>query len=762
MTGIGARLPRLEDLPLLIGRGRFAADISFPNQIHMRIVRSSIAHGRIKGIDTAEALATEGVVAIWTGIDTADIPPIDFRMAKVDTLKPYRQLVLARDIVRYVGEPVAAVFAEEAALAEDAAELVAVDIEPLKPDIVATNKAGAFAPGLPNDPVTIEKAYGDIDSAFAKANHIVEIEVAVGRHSGTPLETRGALARPIDGGERLEIHGAAKIPHLNRDQLATMLDLARDRIHAFEGHVGGGFGIRGEIYPEDCLVCLAALRLGRPVKWIEDRFEHLIAANQSRGQTYKLRAAVDPDGVILGLDAEFWHDQGAYVRTHAATVPDLSCAMLPGPYIVPAYRARGRIRLTNKTPAGTYRAPGRYESTFARERLIDAIAKQLGIDAIGVRRANLIAPDSIPFNRGVDTLGTEVVYDSADFAGLLDQFLDNFDHAGILTETALRRSRGELAGFGLGYFVEKSGLGPFGVARVEIAADGAVEIITGAASVGQGIETAMAQIFCETIPIDPASITVIHGQTNRIKEGRGAFASRVTVMTGSAVHLCALRLKEDVLRIAGQLLQLPPETLEIEPGGVRPIGDTAGRSASFPEIASAAAMEGTSLTVEEKFVCNHMTYPYGIHGVQVCIDGETGNVDVERICVAYEVGRAVNPVLIDGQIAGGAAQGVGGALFEEFVYDEEGQPLSATFADYLIPTVREMAPVETLVTEDAPSPLNPLGVKGAGECGINAMGAAIASAVDDALGKPGAVTRLPVTPRTIRALLRSYECDQAS
>jgi len=757
MNGIGARLPRLEDLPLLTGRGRFAADISFPGQIHMRIVRSSIAHGRIIGIDTAEALEANGVVAIWTGADTADVPPIDFRMAKVDTLKPYRQFVLARDIVRYVGEPVAAIFAEEAALAEDAAELVAVDIEPLKPDIVATDQPGEFAPGLPNNPVVIEKAYGDLAAAFAGAAGIVEIEVAIGRHSGTPLETRGAIARPMAGGSRLEVYGAAKIPHLNRDNLAVMLGLERHQIDLFEGHVGGGFGIRGEIYPEDCLVCLAALRLDHPVKWIEDRYEHLMAANQSRGQTYKLSAAIDPEGRILGLDAEFWHDQGAYVRTHAATVPDLSCAMLPGPYVIPAYRARGRIRLTNKTPAGTYRAPGRYESTFARERLIDAIAKQLGIDAIDVRRANLIAADQIPFNRGIDTLGTEVVYDSADFARLLDRFLSHFEHARILADTALRRSRGELAGFGLGYFVEKSGLGPFGVARVEIDADGAVEIITGAASVGQGIETAMAQIFCETIPIDPASITVIHGQTDRIREGRGAFASRVTVMTGSAVHLCAQRMKVEVLRIAGRLLQSPPESLEIVFGGIRPIDDAAGGSVSFSEIASAASAEGTSLTVEEKFLCNHMTYPYGIHGVQVCIDGDTGNVEVERICVAYEVGRAVNPVLIDGQIAGGAAQGVGGALFEEFVYDNEGQPLSATFADYLIPTVREMAPVETLVTEDAPSPLNPLGVKGAGECGINAMGAAIASAVDDALSMPGAVTRLPVTPRTVRALLRSQQ-----
>jgi CO/xanthine dehydrogenase Mo-binding subunit len=759
-TGIGARLTRLEDIPLLTGRGRFAADITFPDQLHMRIVRANVPHGRIASIDVSEALAAEGVAAVWTGVDTADAPLIDFRLTAIDALLPYRQPVLAREVVRYVGEPVAAVFAETQALAEDAADLVALDIEPLTPDMIATEAPGEFAPGLGNDPAVIEKSYGNLERAFAAAHHVVEIDVAVGRHAGAPLETRGLLARPLDGGKRLEIHGAAKVPHYNRDRLAVMLGLAADHAHAFEGHVGGGFGIRGEIYPEDYLVCSAALKLRRPIKWIEDRYEHLIAANHSRDQTYRLRAAVDADGRILGLDAEFWHDQGAYVRTHSATVPDLSCAMLPGPYVIPAYRVRGRIRLTNKTPAGTYRAPGRYESTFARERLLDAVADRLGIDAIAVRRANLIAPDRIPFDRGVDTLGTKVVYDSADFPGLLDRFLARFDHAAICADNAARRSRGELAGFGLGYFVEKSGLGPFGIARAEILANGSVEIVTGAASVGQGIETAMAQIFCDTIPIDPHAITVVHGQTDRIAEGYGAFASRVTVMTGSAVHLCAERLRAGILRVAGQLLQSSPETLEIDVGRIRPRDDMAGRSVDLSEVAEAASREGAPLVVEEKFLSKHMTYPYGIHGAQVCVDSDTGNVAVERVCVAYEIGRAVNPVLVEGQIAGGAAQGLGGALFEEFVYDEAGQPLATTFADYLIPTAREVPPIETLIAEDAPSPLNPLGVKGGGECGINAMGAAIAAAVDDALAMPGAVARLPVAPRRIRALLRSRRGEQ--
>ncbi|NND50160.1 MAG: xanthine dehydrogenase family protein [Rhizobiales bacterium] len=693
MTGFGARANRLEDLPLLTGRGRFAADVSFPGQLHMRIVRSPIASGRLTSLDIDEASSLPGVAAIWTGEDTADVPLIDFRQVEVDELRPYRQPVLARGTVRYVGEPVAAVFAEEAALAEDAAELIFPDIEPLDPDIIATGTPGEFAPGLTNAPAIIEKAYGDLDAAFSIAPHHIEIEVSVGRHSGIPLETRGIIARHVADTGMLEVYGAAKIPHLNRDRLAQMLGIEPGGMHLYEGHVGGGFGIRGEIYPEDVLACLAALCLARPVKWIEDRFEHLIAANHSRDQTYRMRAAVDDQGKILGLDVEFWHDQGAYVRTHAATVPDLSCAMLPGPYVIPAYRARGHVRITNKTPAGTYRAPGRYESTFARERLIDAIAHELNTCADAIRRANFIGADKIPFSRGIGTLGTGIVYDSADFAGLLGRFDRHFGRDAMRRDIEARRAKGEWVGFGLGYFVEKSGLGPFGIARVTLLADGEIEVVTGAASVGQGIETSLAQICAEVIPAPLEDFSVIHGQTDRIAEGRGAFASRVTVMTGSAVHICAQKLRKEILAIAGRLLQSPPDELAIADGRIARASETGGPSVTLAQIAAAGAGEGAALSVEDKFLCDHMTYPYGIHGALVVIDQETGEVTVERLLVAYDIGRAVNPVLVEGQIAGGAAQGIGGALFEEFVYDEAGQPLAATFADYLIPTSREMQPL---------------------------------------------------------------------
>src|SRR5262252_3723446 len=390
---IGASVERLEDLPLLTGHGRFAGDLSFPHQLHMRVVRSAYAHGRLRDINVAAARALPGVIAVWTAIEVADLPPIDFREGPNAKLEPFRQPVLAKGQVRYVGEPVAAVFADDAYIAEDAAELVTVDVDELEPIIDASRPPGEFESGLTTEPTICRQGYGDIAAAFKDAATIVELDLSVGRHSGVPLETRGAIARYDAARDVLELHGAAKVPHWNRDSIARMLGRSPASVHLLEGHVGGGFGIRGELYPEDVLVCLAALRLGRPVKWIEDRREHLIAANHSRQQRHKVRAAVDAEGRVLAIDDEFFHDQGGYVRTHAATVPDLAAAMLPGPYRVPAYRAIGHVRLTNKTPCGTYRAPGRFESTFVRERLMDAIAARLSIDRIDVRRRNLVAKE---------------------------------------------------------------------------------------------------------------------------------------------------------------------------------------------------------------------------------------------------------------------------------------------------------------------------------------------------------------------------------
>ena len=394
MAFIGRSVPRLEDRPLVTGQGRFAADIEFAHQVHMRVVRSTQAHGHIRNIDTAAARKAAGVVAVWTAADVADIPPIDFRLTRIEGLDPYRQPILASGRVRYVGEPVAVVFAGDPYGAEDAADLVTVEVDVLPELLSAEAAPEAFDAAHSTEVAIVRKGYGDVEQAFAKAHAVIALDLAIGRHSGSPMETRGAIARIHRG--ILELHGAAKVPHWNRDALARMLGREPSSMHLYEGHVGGGFGIRGEIYPEDVLVCLGALRLGRPVKWIEDRREHLMAANHSRQQHYRVRAAVDAGGRLLAINGEFFHDQGAYVRTHAATVPDLAAAMLPGPYRIPAYRMAGRIRLTNKTPCGTYRAPGRYESTFVRERLIDAIAARLDVDRVEIRRRNLIVKTEMP------------------------------------------------------------------------------------------------------------------------------------------------------------------------------------------------------------------------------------------------------------------------------------------------------------------------------------------------------------------------------
>jgi aerobic carbon-monoxide dehydrogenase large subunit len=761
MGVVGRSVPRLEDAPLVTGRGRFAADIAFPHMLHMRVVRSSHAHGRIVKIDAEAARSAPGVVAVWTFADVAGIPPIDFRLTRIEGLTAYRQTILASERVRYVGDPVAVVFATDPYLAEDAADLVDVAVEDLPVVLDAAAATGEFEAGRSSEAAVVEKSYGDLAAAFDAAHAVVDLDLAIGRHSAVPLETRGAIARYDAGRDMLELHGVAKVPHWNRDNIARMLGRAPSTVHLFEGHVGGGFGVRGELYPEDVLVCIAAMRLGQPVKWIEDRREHLIAANHSRQQRHKVRAAVAADGALLAIDDEFFHDQGGYVRTHAATVPDLAAAMLPGPYRLPAYRAVGHLRLTNKTPGGTYRAPGRYESTFVRERLMDAVAARLGLDPIEVRRRNLIGKEEMPYRRPLSTLGTEIVLDSGDYAGLLDKTMHALSWTKLQAGLQRRRAAGECVGAGLAIFVEKSGLGPFDGVRVSVDASGAVEVVTGAASVGQGVETVIAQICADALGTDYQRVGVVHGRTDRIAFGLGAFASRVTVMTGEATRLAAVDVRAKAIRVAAELLQQPADALDIVDGAVVRAGAATGPSMTLGEIAKAleptSRVRGThapGLAADGWFYSDHMNYPYGVHAAVARIDGETGGVTIERYLVAYDIGRAVNPMLVEGQIAGGVAQGLGGALSEEFLYDERGEPLAVNFADYVMPTAREVPALDIVIAEDAPSPLNPLGLKGAGEGGVNAVGAAVAAAIDAAIGMPGAITRLPVTPQRLRAILR--------
>src|SRR5437588_1742248 len=669
----------------------------------MRIVRSSHAHGTIVAIDTAAAGALPGIAAVWTAGDIADLPPIDFREGRIPALEPYRQPVLATDKVRYVGEPVAAVFAEDPYVAEDAADLVTAQISELPILLAAEAEPGEFADGRNTEVSVIRQGYGDVDAALAAAPMVVELELAIGRHSGVPLEARGAIGRYDFARDILELHGAAKVPHRNRDLLARMLNLPPSAIHVHESHVGGGFGIRGELYPEDVLVCVAAIRLRRPVKWLADLRPHLLAANHARQQLHRIRAAIDDEGRILAIDDRYFHDQGAYVRTHAARVVHMTAGILPGPYRVPAYRAVGHFRLTNKTPAATYRAPGRYETTFVRERLIDAIATKLGIEPNEVRRRNAISADEMPYHRPLEALGEEIEHDSGDYVGLLDKLIAAVDWDKRKAELARRRAAGEAVGAGFAMFVEKSGLGPADGVRIEVDSSGTVELITGGASLGQGFETVMAQVCAEILGVDYRRVRVTHGQTDRIAYGIGAHASRATVMTASATHNGAVKLRAKAIEAAAALMQARPDALEIVDGKVLRKAEPAGPSISLGEIAEHLAPTSKTLggrepglSAEGWFRVKHQVYPYGIHFAVVKVDRATGGVKVEDYVIAYDIGRAINPALVKGQIVGGFAQGLGGALLEEFTYNERGDPLATTFADYLMPTTREIPEVQVI------------------------------------------------------------------
>ncbi len=751
---IGARVPRKEDPRLLRGRGRFGADMSRPGQVWARIVRSPIAHGRLRAVHTTRAAAAPGVVAVVTA---ADLPgrleiPVRLDVQGID-LSGYLQPVLAADTVRYVGEPLAVVLAADPYLAEDAAELVDVDIDemPAVLDPADGDVAADFTLG-----------YGDVAAAFAQADHVVQTEVRIGRHGAVPLEPRTLLADPDPVTGRLAIFGMTKVPVFNRDLLATLLGMDETLIHVHAVDAGGGFGARGEFYPEDFLVPWLARTLQRPVKWVEDRAEHLVAVNHSRQQAHRLAAAFDAGGRLLGLRAEVLHDNGAYCRTHGIIVPELTLAMLPGPYRVPAYRGRVRVVLTSKTPCGTYRAPGRFEGSTAREQLLDVAASQLGIDRVELRRRNLLTRAELPCSRAMSTLGTDVVLDDGDYPGLLAAAAAEADRLGYPAEVNRGRQAGRRRGLGVAAFLEKSGLGPQETADVVVSATGAVHVYSGGTSLGQGIETVLAQIAADALGIDPAAVSVVNGDTDRQPFGGGSWASRSTVVAGSAVHAAALAVRDRATEVAARMLEASPGDLVSEDGAVSVRGDPAAR-VTLAEISRATAPasrflrpgEPAGLSARRRFEVTHMTYPYGVHIAVVDVDPGTGRVEVLRYLVAYEVGRAVNPALVEGQLRGGAAQGIGGALLEEFCYDDAGQPQSATFMDYRMPTAAEVPPIDVLVTEDAPAPGNPLGVRGAGEGGVSAAGAVLASAVRDALGLAGSVGQLPLTAARVQELASS-------
>ncbi|MCE7005231.1 xanthine dehydrogenase family protein molybdopterin-binding subunit [Kibdelosporangium philippinense] len=747
MTSIGERVPRKEDPRLLRGLGRFGDDQDRQGQLWLRVVRSPVAHGHLISISRPNGAKV---------ITAEDLPPglripVRLTVQGID-LSDYLQPVLAADEVRYVGEPVAVVAADDPYEAEDLAELVQVDIAelPVTVDTADGVQAAEF-----------ELGYGDVDAAFDDPAHVVSIKFDVGRHSAVPLEPRALLADVDLATGALQIFGMTKVPVFNRDVLATMLGIDENLIHVHAMDAGGGFGVRGEFYPEDFLVPWLAWTLRRPVKWVEDRAEHLVAVNHSRQQEHTITAAFDAEGTLLGLKDDVLHDNGAYARTHGIIVPELTLAMLPGPYRVPAFHGRIRVMLTNKTPCGTYRAPGRFEGTSVREQLLDVAADAIGIDRVELRRRNLLTADELPHTREMSTLGTDVVLDSGDYVGLLDKAMVEADRLGYYAQLESLKAQGHTAGLGVAMFLEKSGLGPQETADVTIGTSGDVRVYSGGTSLGQGIETVLAQVTADALTVDPDVITVINGDTMLQPFGGGSWASRSTVVGGSAVHRAATAVRERAVQMASRMLEVSEDDLEVTAGSIGVKG-APGSSVSYAEVAKACrpgsrylqADEPAGLSARRRFEVEHMTYPYGVHVALVDVDTGTGQVKVVRYLVAYEVGRAINPTLVEGQLLGGVAQGVGGALLEEFRYDEAGQPQAVTFMDYLMPTAAELPQIDILVAQDAPAPGNPLGVKGAGEGGLTAAGAAIAGAIRDAVGLAGPVGRLPMTAERVRGLIK--------
>ena len=762
---IGTSVLRKEDHRLLTGRGTYAADFRLPGMLHGAVLRSPHAHARLGAVRTAAALNLPGVVAVVTAVDLGNIGRIPVRLGPRPSIVACLQPPLAREKVCYVGEPVAFVVAESRYVAEDALEALDVEYEPLPAVADARRSVEPGAPVLHeaiggNVVATLDTKRGDAEAALATAHTRVRERFAVQRHTGVPMETRGLSAAFDPGTGMLRLWGVAKVPHFNRRVLADLLEYPEHLIHFVELEVGGGFGIRGEFYPEDLLVPWTAMRLARPVQWIEDRREHLMAANHSRQQWHETELGFDRDGKIVALVDRFLTDMGGYIRTHGVLVPELTGALLPGPYRIPNYLSEIRCVLTNKTPTGTYRGPGRFECTFVRERLMDIAAARLGLDPLELRRRNFVTPAEMPYEVGGASLNQRTIYDCGDYASALDHALEALDYDGARTEQAEARRQGRYVGIGVASLVEKAGLGPWEYARVEIDATGHVVLYSGVAAVGQGIDTTLAQVCADELNVPPEKITVVHGDSARVPFGVGGFASRGASVALPAASAAARKVRDKILRVAAVTLEAAPEDLVLADNAVHVRG-VPDRKATFRDLARAAVpgppgME-PGLYATDFFQAPKMTYPYGTHAALVEVDGDTGEVTILRYAISYDIGKAVNPMIVDGQLIGAMAQGIGGALYEELVYDDQGQLLTSTFMDYLMPTAMEMPALTAVrILEETPTPLNPLGVKGAGEGGSSGCGGAIANAVADALAPLGvSITALPLTPDRLSALIRA-------
>jgi len=747
---VGSPVERIEDLRLLRGRGQYVDDLSCAGLLHAVILRSAVAHGRICSIDVAAARARPGVVAVITAADVgATVPTIPLRQEPLPALRQYQQPVIAHRKVRYVGEPIAVVVADSAALAEDALEAILVDIEPLP---AVADRAGArkgdvllFDESGTNLASTITAVRGDIDLAFRDAAYTRRECFKVQRHSAVPMEPRGLLAQWDAALEQMTVSGAAKVPFPNRRMLAKMLDLPEPSIRMLEYDVGGGFGARGEFYPEDFLIPFAARLTGRPVKWIEDRRENLLATNHARDAECELEIACARDGTILGLRGQAFTDLGAYVRTVGATASRNIAQVMSGPYRIPHVHIEVSLLMTNKTPSGTYRGPGRFEADFFRERLIDIAARELGIDAVAFRRRNLIAEAEMPYALAkILVLDIETACDSGDYRSTLNRCLAEFgweEKAGLQGQLI----DGRYHGLAIGCYIEGGASGPKENARLRLEPDGAVSVFVGSSSVGQGIETVFAQIAADALEMPMDRIKgVFHGSTDHVSEGFGSYSSRSTVMGGSAIMLAAAELRGAIRMAAAKRLGCAADDIAIDHG-----------AAVGPGRATIALGELAGLAVESTYASNKRTYSYGAHAAHVAVDPKTGHVELIDYVAVEDVGRIINPLTLHGQTVGAVVQGLGGALLEQFIYDEHGQLLTGSLADYLLPTASDFPRIRAVALEEKPAPHNPLGAKGAGEGGIIPVGGVIANAVAAALTSLGVEPReLPLSPPRVWQLVQ--------
>jgi carbon-monoxide dehydrogenase large subunit len=759
----GQSVPRLEDEAILRGTVSYLDDVPFANGLHVAIVRSPLAHAGITGIGRSDDAPDGDVITAaslgeWNGPQRHPtwFPASDHFAAALDgfVLREETLEVLASTTVRYVGEPVAAVLADDPYRANDAAEGIVVDYGelPVLADAAAGLQPGAHRlhPEWPDNVAAhFTVANGDVEAGLRAADVVVRATLGFGRQTGTPIEPRGVVAVPnADPGFDLTVWSSTQAPLWLRAALARFTGLAPERIRVVAPAVGGGFGIKSMVYREELLIPMVALRTGRPVKWVETRSEHFLTAVQSRDQRHEVELGLTRAGDIIALRDHYVVDVGAS-NVEGLVVPYNTAAHLQGAYRIPAVEIDCTCALSNKAPLSAYRGAGRPEAVFAMERALDLAAAELGIDPVELRRRNLLRTDEVPYDAGIPyRTGDRLVLDIGDVRETLEVAVRAADYAGWRERQEQLRAEGRRIGIGVATYVEGTGIGPAERARVSLTADGRAEVVVALPSQGQGHATTLAQICADELGLELADVRVVQGDTAAMDTGGGTIASRTAVVVGNAVAQASRELREVLVQSAGDRLEASPEDLELTGGRVQVVG-APGVAVRLGELVAGAP---TAFSVDSAWGPDLVTFACGTHLAVVEVQPRTGAVEILRYVVAHDCGRVINPLIVDGQVAGGVAQGIGGALLEELRYDEQAQLVTGSFMDYLIPRASMIPRIEVHHVE-TPSARNPMGIRGVGEAGAIGPPAAIAGAVEDALRDLGAqVTYCPLTPDRVAAL----------